>query len=146
MKFNWGTGIFIFYSFFVLFILTLVFRSTQEPVDLVTEDYYQQELVFQEVIKKKANAERLDVGLKYTLDKMNIYFTFPPSHKNATGTILIYRASNKNYDKKVEIDLDDQQSMGVALISSPGGLYKMKVDWNSDSVGYYIEEDIYLKP
>lgn len=146
MKFNWGTGIFIFYSLFVIFILSLVFRSTQEPVDLVTEDYYQQELEFQEIIKKRDNANSLDSGLVYTLNKMNISFTFPPSHQDASGTILIYRASNKNFDKKVDIDLNDERNMVIVMNDSPAGLYKMKVDWNNDSLGYYIEEDIYLKP
>ena len=56
MKFNWGVGIFTFYGLFVVFILALVFRSSQENYDLVTEDYYQQEIRFEEVINKRNNA------------------------------------------------------------------------------------------
>lgn len=146
MKFNWGTGIFIFYTAFVVFILLLVFRTSQERIDLVTDDYYQQELKYQEIIQKKDNASNLDSGLTYSLRKMDVTFSFPSSQKEIYGDIKIYRASNKTFDKEFEIDLNDQNQMIVSMDNSPLGLYKLMVLWESDSIGYYVEEDIYLTP
>ena len=146
MKFNWGTGIFIFYTAFVVFILALVYRTTQENIDLVTDDYYQQELEYQDIIRKKANATNLDSGLTYSINKMNVVFSFPPAQKEIDGNIKIYRASNKKFDKDFEIDLNDQNKMIVSMDNSPLGLYKMMVLWENDSIGFYVEEDIYLKP
>ena len=146
MKFNWGTGIFIFYTAFVVFILALVFRTSQERIDLVTDDYYQQELEYQNIIRKKDNASNLDPALTYSIDKMNVTFYFPPSQEGILGGVKIYRASNKTFDKEFEIDLNDQNQMIVSMDDSPLGLYKMMVTWESDSIGFYVEEDIYLKP
>lgn len=146
MKFNWGTGIFIFYTAFVVFILALVFRTSQENIDLVTDDYYLQELEYQDIIQKKSNASKLDSGLTYSINKMNVAFNFPPSQMDINGDIKIYRASNKNFDKVFEIDLNNQNQMIVSMDNSPLGLYKMMVTWESDSIGFYVEEDIYLKP
>ena len=50
MKWNWGTKIGLFYSSFVLFILGMIFLSSQEQYDLVTEDYYAAEINFQSTI------------------------------------------------------------------------------------------------
>lgn len=146
MKLNWGFGIFAFYTAFVVFMLYLVFRSSQEKVDLVTENYYEQELNYQNVIIKKNNALALDTGLNYTINKMEIALFFPPDQENIEGGITIYRASNKNFDKDFIIELDNENRMDVNLESSPYGLYKMMVSWKADSVDYFVEKDIYLTP
>ena len=146
MKFNWGVGIFSFYGLFVLFILALVFRSTQENVDLVTEDYYQQEIEYEKVMRKKANANALEEGISYTLNRMNITVQFPHEQQDLSGSILVYRPSNKQFDKRYEIQVDSLNSQLLEVGPAPAGLYKLKVDWVNDSVGYYIEEDVYLRP
>jgi len=146
MKLNWGFGIFAFYTAFVVFMLFLVFRSSQEQVDLVTEDYYQKELEYQDIIKRKDNALKLDTGLSYSIKKMNVDLRFPPSQKELEGKIVVYRPSNKNFDKSFDILLDQNNEMTISLDNSPLGLYKMKVSWKADSKDYYIEKDIYLTP
>jgi hypothetical protein len=146
MKLNWGFGIFVLYTGFVLFILFMVFRSSQEKVDLVTEDYYQKELEYQEIINFKANAENLEEGLTYKIEKNEIDFIFPEQQKSISGNIQIYRPSNDSFDQFFEIKLDDQNQMKVNLGNTPMGLYKMMIKWNNNSIGYYVEKDIYLKP
>jgi hypothetical protein len=146
MKINWGVRVFALYIGFVLLILFMVFRSFQESVDLVTEDYYAQELDFQRVINKKAHANNLTVGLEYELKGKELSFYFPPDQKNITGSIKIYRPSNKNFDKTFVIELNLENKIELNLESSPNGLYKMMVDWTNDSIGYFVEKDIYLQP
>jgi len=146
MKINWGVRVLILYVGFVLLILFLVFKSFQVDVDLVTEDYYEQELKFQEIINKKAHAENLEIGLTYILEGKRIAFSFPPDQKNIKGHIKIYRPSNKNFDRLFTIELDNENKINLFLENSPSGLYKMKIDWSNDSIGYYVEKDIYLKP
>lgn len=146
MKLNWGFGIFAFYTAFVVFILFLVFRSSQEQIDLVTDDYYQKELEYQDVIKKMDNATKLDSGLHYTINKMNVDLRFPPSHKKLNGNINVYRPSNKNFDKSFDIYVNENNEMTISMKDSPLGLYKMKVSWEVDSMGFYVEKDIYLTP
>ena len=146
MKINWGARIAILYIGFVLLILFLVVKSFQVDVDLVTEDYYEQELKFQEIINKKANANNLIDGLSYELDGKKIFYSFPSDQKKIEGHIKIYRPSNKNFDLIFQIELDKENTILLDLANSPSGLYKMKIDWMNESVGYYVEKDIYLQP
>ncbi len=146
MKINWGARVAILYIGFVLLILFLVVKSFQVDVDLVTEDYYEQELKFQEIINKKANANKLTIGLTYVLEGKKISFSFPKDQENIKGHIKIYRPSNKNFDRLFKIELDEENVIILELDNSPSGLYKMKIDWESNSIGYYVEKDIYLKP
>ena len=57
---NWGFKILMLYAAFVGMIIFLVFRTAHENIDLVTEDYYQQELAFQNKIDQTAAA--LQIG------------------------------------------------------------------------------------
>jgi hypothetical protein len=144
MKFNWGFGVFALYTVFVILILFLVYKSTTTKVDLVTEDYYQQELKYQDRIDQKRNAARLEHGLKHEVSGATIFLAFPPDHKSAGGTVMVYRPSNKAYDKMFDIKLDVNSKMVITMENSPVGLYKLKIDWSNNNTGYYVEEDIYL--
>ena len=77
---------------------------------------------------------------------MNITVQFPHEQQDLSGSILVYRPSNKQFDKRYEIQVDSLNSQLLEVGPAPAGLYKLKVDWVNDSVGYYIEEDVYLRP
>ena len=62
MKLNWGTGIVIAFGLFMTFILFFVFKvqsNSKYDNELVTENYYQQELKFQSNIDKEENSKNL---------------------------------------------------------------------------------------
>jgi hypothetical protein len=121
-----------------------VYKSFNTKVDLVTEDYYQQELKYQDKIDQKKNVDNLEQGIKYEVSGPTVFFTFPPDHESAEGTILVYRPSNKNYDKTFDIKLDENGKMALTMEKSPIGLYRLKINWTHNSIDYYTEEDIYL--
>ncbi|WP_369886606.1 FixH family protein [Aquimarina sp. AD10] len=64
MKINWGTAIVLVFIGFISFILYFVVRMNTEQKfthDLVTEEYYKEELAFQKEInaeKKRKNSGR----------------------------------------------------------------------------------------
>ena len=53
MKINWGTKIVILYSSFVIMMLGMVFFAVNQEFHLVTDNYYEEELLFQEQINQK---------------------------------------------------------------------------------------------
>ena len=64
MKFNWGYKILLVYGLFVIGIMFLVFKSTQQKYDLVQKDYYADELKYQNVIDASQKAKDLGGELK----------------------------------------------------------------------------------
>jgi len=68
MKFNWGTGIVLAFIAFISFIMYFVINmSTNKKYDhdLVTEQYYNKELKFQEDIDKSKNARNLETNITW---------------------------------------------------------------------------------
>lgn len=53
MKINWGTGLAITLGIFAFGMGFTVYQATQSEHDLVTRDYYQQELAYQSTIDGK---------------------------------------------------------------------------------------------
>ena len=59
MKLSWGYKITLVYIAFVAGMGFLVFKASSQKFDLVTKDYYEQELKYQQVIDQAANSSRL---------------------------------------------------------------------------------------
>jgi hypothetical protein len=56
MKLSWGYKIMFVYIAFVAGMGFLVFKASSQKFDLVTKDYYDQELKYQQVIDQAANS------------------------------------------------------------------------------------------
>ncbi|TKD59153.1 FixH family protein [Flavobacterium sp. ASW18X] len=112
MKLNWGTGIVIAFIGFISFILYFVVRmSTDNKAnhDLVTEGYYKQELAYQKEIDAQEYAAALDAEL--TIEKIpdGLLIRFPENYNYNTisGTMFLYRPSNRHLDFSLPISLSN---------------------------------------
>lgn len=108
--FNWGTGIVLAFIGFIAFILFFVIRMNMDQRadhDLVTEEYYKQELEYQKEIDAEKNARSLGGALKYERTEEGLYVTLPEKlqKSNSEGTMSLYRPSNKHLDFDLPIRL-----------------------------------------
>lgn len=148
MKFNWGTGIFIFYSLFVVMLVFIVWKSTQYDHSLVVEDYYAKDLAYQSRYDQIQNSIRLDEKLKieYLSGSNQVQISFPDSIGNEfSGNILFYRADNKSKDKLLAIQADIENDMMVDVSKYDRGRWKVQIDWAVEGVEYFDESTIYLR-
>lgn len=145
---NWGLRIILLYTAFVGGMLFLVYKCTQQSVDLVSTDYYAQELKFQDKIDRLNNSEKLDVKLAvvYSSEHSNIQIVFPESStsKNTTGEIVLFRPDNSKLDFKIPIDITDGiQNISTEKLSK--GLWRVKSSWSTNDTPYYQEEKIIIQ-
>ena len=100
MKINWGYRILLVYGVFVLGIMILVFKSTQQKFDLVQKDYYAEELKFQNVINATQKANDLGGELLTEIKGGHLLVTLPNGYKNSmvNGTAHLYYAADEQKD------------------------------------------------
>ncbi|MEM7185607.1 MAG: FixH family protein [Bacteroidota bacterium] len=103
MKINWGTGLVIGMLLFIGFIMYFVITMTTDKKyshDLVTEDYYQKEMVYQEEIDAENNLKRYDQQItgKRTTEGWLLQFPEEIDPQKVEGTVFLYRPSNKLLD------------------------------------------------
>jgi nitrogen fixation protein FixH len=144
MKFNWGTGIAIFYGLFVLVLVIAVIRSTGIDNSLVTDDYYQKDLEYQTQIDKQVNARGLstDLAIRYSDPDHAVQFSFPKDLGAISGKILFFRPSNAALDFETDIQTDENFELIIPTRELLPGLWKVKVDWSAGGRDFYKEETI----
>ncbi len=144
MKFNWGSGIAIFYTSFALFMVFMVVKSTSYDHSLVVEDYYAKDLAYQEQYDKIKNSQDLQEGLiiKNNGSDRTVELTFPEGMKDIVGRVQFYRPSGKDHDFFVKIDHPENGKMLIPVEKAISGQWTVKVDWNGDGKAFYDEKNI----
>jgi len=144
LKFNWGTGIFIAMLSFMIFILSFVYKSIaldEYQHELVSEDYYKDELHYQEEIDKMNNAGKLNQDISIRNSNQGIHISFPKDidESSINGEIFFQRLSNEKLDFKELITLSDHEQLIPAekLVS---GKWIIKIDWKTDKDEYLFKD------
>jgi len=148
MKINWGTGIIIAFIGFISFILFFVIKmSTDHKAnhDLVIEEYYKAELGYQDEINARVNAKKIKLEIKKIAEGLSITFPEHIDEEKITGSVSLYRPSNKHLD----FDLPLRLSNSHLLIPDKrllDGRWDIKIFWNYNKKDYLHKESItYIK-
>ncbi|RXJ50093.1 FixH family protein [Gelidibacter gilvus] len=146
MKINWGTGIVLAFIFFISFIMYFVISMTVNKKyehDLVVENYYNQELEFENEINKQKNAQHLKEDITWKRVPEGVVITFPNDMEPSeiTGKVFLYRPSSKQLDFESTISLSDHNLL-IPDKRLLGGRWNIKVDWQYKGNSYIYKKDI----
>lgn len=144
MKFNWGTGIFIFLMVFVFSILSFVYFAFQQDVNLVNKEYYQKGVDFdnERSMRERATLEESRFSIEQNNELVIIsvdeaYF----SEINDTEAYF-YRPSDRHKDIRFVFK---DSTLSIPTKSLIKGKYTLKISWKKDETDYLLEKYFYLK-
>lgn len=143
MKWNWGTKIGLLYTAFVVFILVMVYLAFGQKFDLVTEDYYAEEMKYQSTIDNKARAENLEGNLTTGIDGPNLKIIFPQKQTLIEGTINCFRPSDENKDFTEDFKTETGIHK-IALNKFIRGKYTLKIKWREGELDFYKEQIVII--
>lgn len=101
---NWGKGIIVALSLFVGFILFLVITLMRQDVDLVSEDYYKQEIDYEARIQKEQNGLNNAAKIKIVNQKSFIIIQLPDSIDLTNVLVNLKRPNDEKLDKSFKIE------------------------------------------
>jgi len=143
---NWGWRITIFLTLFIGFIMYMVIYSFGVSSDLVAEDYYNQEIQYQQNIEAQKNAIQFtdDVFIKSNNEQISIEFPESFNINIEKGNILFYRPDNAKLDKSIDLKLekDNTQSIDKSLFIE--GMYKVTIQFISEGKTYLFNKEIWI--
>ena len=148
-NFSWAHGVALALGLFIAFILFMVFGFTygQQTSELVSDDYYGDELVYQEVIDAKNNAQKLAEIPKYEELAQGMKITFPtavaPEDKHVR--FELFRTDDANLDVKKEVDLDAKNEILIPKQVISKGSYTLKLKWSNAKIPYQVDYDVLWK-
>ncbi len=148
-NFTWGHGVVVALGAFMLFILSLIFiygRGWQNA-EMVSSDYYGDELRYQEVIDAKNNADKLPEKPIYSQTTQGITLQFPQAiivDQNKV-TFHLFRTDDANLDVEKPLQFENGRRIHIPKQILFPGSYTLKIAWNSKQVPYQMDYDILWK-
>jgi len=141
MKLNWGTGIAIFYGIFVVVLVAIVIKTTTFDNSLVSDDYYADDLNYQQQYNKLANSRDLadDLRINMQAAAQLVELVFPSDLGKAGGEIVFFCPSDSKSDFTVAVQPGDDNRQTVPTAGLKPGLWRVKVDWQADGKAYFKE-------
>ncbi|MBI5020418.1 MAG: FixH family protein [Ignavibacteriales bacterium] len=147
MKFNWGFGIALVVVIFAVGVGALVYIAASQKVDLVTDDYYEQELKHQDRIDESKRSSDLKEKIEVRAANSELKIIFPNSFlsREITGTIMLYRPSDRKIDIMLPLVLDSANTQTILTSSFQKGLWRTKIMWEYQKEKYYQEEVVIIQ-
>lgn len=147
MTFNWGHKLTLAFSAFVVFIFVMVYKAVNTDFQLVTKEYYKDELAYQEVIDgtNKANQLSTAVSIQQVNDQLIIQLPEEMKQQTVTGTIWLYCPSEDKNDRKLVLTVNEEGKQFISTKTIAAAGYWAKIRWQANNQTYYTEQRITIK-
>jgi hypothetical protein len=145
----WPWGIILAFVLFIMGTVSLVALACSQKMDLVSSDYYEQEIKFQNQLDQLGRARALnsDASISYEPATQSIRIALPIAHvrEGVTGSIQLYRPSAAGLDRRIKLEPDPTGSQRLAVNTLLPGLWKVRVCWTSGEKEYRIDQSVVIE-
>ncbi len=143
MKFNWGTGIFIFLILFLLACTAFMIFAARQGVNLVHKDYYEKGVDYSE----QMNVDARSVQYRDAFEIINtekylvVEIEKSLSLKIDSGNLILFRPSDS---KKDVFKIVEKQTSKITFQKGDlvYGRYILKFYWYSDGLKYEVRRPV----
>jgi nitrogen fixation protein FixH len=138
---NWGYKIAIGFTIFCLSIIGVTVYFMMQKVDVVTENYYEKELKYQDQIDKVTRTRALKEAVEITNTGKELIIKFPnePDKNQKKDFISLYRPSDNTKDVKIPLITDTARTQIISIERIAKGYWKVQINWTSGGSEYYYE-------
>jgi hypothetical protein len=140
---DWGKGILLTIIGFVAVIITMVVISVRmDGIELVTENYYEQEIKYQDQIdKENLTLELGETVMRYDYDAQSVVLDLPRGSK---GQLQLFRPSDSSLDQIFTFEAKADQATVIPVQNLKSGYWKFQLSWSVGGKEYYEEKKIDL--
>ncbi|MCX8089317.1 MAG: FixH family protein [Verrucomicrobiae bacterium] len=145
----WPLGLILAFALFIAGTAALIAIAASQRSDLVTPDYYEQELRYQtrlDALNRTAPyAGRICVELDAAGQQLQITLPRETLGPDTAGRIELYRPSAAPLDRAwpLQPDADGAQTFDVSGLEP--GLWKVRLHWRTAGQDYFLERNLVLK-
>jgi hypothetical protein len=145
----WPYGIVAVFVVFITSIATVVTYVSRHRVDLVSADYYEQEIRYQQRLDQMNRTAALgvsaSVSFNATTREVRVQLPGPVSAGDRfEGRLQLYRPSAAGMDREIALVPD---ARGVQAFPAPDlapGAWKARVHWTQNGQAYYAEQPLVI--
>lgn len=140
---SWGNKLLLVFVGFAALIGTLVYKAVNTKFDLVSDDYYKDELKYQETIDGINNANKLS-AITVSENAASVVIQLPNEMKGAKveGEAWFYCKTNAALDKKIALHVNADAQQVIEKSSLAKAIYTLKLSWKAGAEQYYSEQQV----
>lgn len=126
---------------FMAFIGSMVYYAFTKNADLVRDDYYENELAFDQTKDEKANYQALQHPIHIEKNELGVNFIFPEDINTENGgKIAFYRPDQKKFDCEFDLKINSDHIQRIAYSNFRDGYYDVSVRWTDANDKTFIFE------
>jgi len=136
-------------AYFVIFgsaLATWIIYAFHEDMDLVRNDYYQEEILYQQQLDRLNRTQPFRAEVRITHDKslQAITITLPAAHTQhlVMGCIQLYRPSDAKLDRSVPLSVDSSGTQRIDAKRLRPGFWKVRVTWTAGGQEYFFDQPL----
>lgn len=140
---NWGKGIATAIVLLCSAILLVVYKATTYNYDMVTGNYYEEELHFNDNVRAAQNAQSLSRPVRISQEGGFILVEFPEECKGQQleGSLQLYRASDAGKDLIIPIRFVTGTFVSIPETATIRGHYNFIARWTMNGKDYRVSKD-----
>jgi nitrogen fixation protein FixH len=140
---NWGNKLILVFVAFAALIATLVYKAVNTKYELVSKDYYTEELRYQDKIDGVRNANALSaVTVQQNADELEITLPAEMKGKTVSGELWLYCPTDAARDRKIKIDPDKTAVVRISKSRLSKGSFSLRLNWQAEKDKYYTEQQL----
>ena len=144
----WPYAIITAFLLFGGYISYMVSQTMRTNVDLVSPNYYQQELAYQQRMDSEARTAALPsaVAIDYQVAAQQLHLQLPATLRGQQleGRIHFFRPSDLQLDFTLPLQPDSDLSQRISTQKMDSGFWRVRVDFAADGQSYFVEQDLTL--
>lgn len=141
---TWGNWIVVSFIVFAVFIGVLVTVCVREDVNLVSRNYYQEDLAYEKQMDRLKNTESLPGKPDITVKGNLLQVQFGQLSDVENGTMKLFRPSDAKLDQLFTIEATQSTVVQFEVGNLQRGLYRAQMTWSMLGKEYYFEKIITL--
>jgi nitrogen fixation protein FixH len=140
----WPIGIALTLILFVGGLVSVVLFSKTVPVNLVSENYYENGLQYEKKIEqyRQSAAAAAHLSISYNPQEKVLSLSFDPNRSHPqNGMIYFYRPSDSRMDQSLTFDVDENGQQTISLSEFAKGFWRIKIQWE-ENAQTLLKEDV----
>lgn len=142
----WPYGIVATFVLFIAATVALIVLMCRNPMDLVSADYYEQEIRYQRRLDEMNRVSALGAGVTVSFDaeSRELRVQLPAPHTASRGRLHLYRPSAAGLDREYELAPDSTGKQVFAARDLAAGSWKARLRWTASGQDYFTEQALLI--
>ena len=145
-KISWGTGIVVVIAVFFIVMAVMIMIAMTHSTDLVTENYYDKELKYQDRINSVQRTAAIKDCIRMVQEgnTLVVKIAAEAASSDLAGSIVFYNPADKQKDFTVSMALDSLCTQHIPTGTIAKGLWKVQASWKSHGGEFFSEQPLVI--